>query len=125
MYYYNNAFFQSVPGNFTRGLKYGPSLQSRCDDQGQYSRYRWKNSYYCIYSKDILKTYQRENKLFEFSRYTNREKLRKRKNDLTLQQLRCSGFLFSCSAMFTNKAPIFFGDGPLRKISARRQGLLY
>ena len=50
LYYYNNTFFQSVPGNFTRDLKYGPSLQSRCDDQGQYSRYRWKNSYYCIYS---------------------------------------------------------------------------
>ena len=32
---------------------------------------RKKNGYYYIYSMNMLKTYQRENKLFEFSQITN------------------------------------------------------
>lgn len=34
-----------------------------------------KNSYYCIYWFYILNTYERETKLFELPRDTNKEKL--------------------------------------------------
>ena len=46
-----------------------------------------KNSYYCICYLDMLKTYHRETRLCEFSRDTNREELKKRNNDVTLQWL--------------------------------------
>ena len=41
----------------------------------------------------MLKTYQRETKLFEFSLYTNREESNLRKNDITLQWLCFNGFV--------------------------------
>ena len=44
-----------------------------------------KNSY-CIYCSDMLKTHQREIKLFKFSRDTNRKEL-KLKSEVTLQLL--------------------------------------
>ena len=64
------------------GSKYLPSWQGRCDDRVQYFRHISKNSYY--YCPDILKTYQRETKLFEFSQDSNRATLKIRKNDVTL-----------------------------------------
>ena len=50
------------------------------------------NSYYCISCPDMLKTYQRDTELFEFSRDTSREDL-EIKNDVTLQWHSCSGFI--------------------------------
>ena len=44
-----------------------------------------KNIYYCIYYLDILKTYQRESKLLDFSQDANKEELKIRKNNVTLQ----------------------------------------
>ena len=72
--------------------KYQLSFWCRCDDRGQYSCYRSKMSYYCIYCPDMLKTYRRETTVFEFSRERNRKELRKRKRDVNLQCLRCNGF---------------------------------
>ena len=89
-----------------------------------------KNSNYCIYCLDKLKTYQRETNLFEFSPDTNGKDLKIRKNDITLQWLHfamaslCNGYVtfkkavgkylinkdlyfhfrFSRSSLFTNKA---------------------
>ena len=75
----------------------------------------------------MLKAYQRETKLFELSRDMNKEELsylKIRKNDVILEcfhcnsfvtmpllkGIRCNGFPFSRSAMFTNKATIFLDD---------------
>ena len=43
-----------------------------------------KNSYYFIFWKDILKSYQTETKLPEFSRNKDREDPKIRKNDVNL-----------------------------------------
>ena len=55
--------------------------------------FRSKNNYYCIYCSYMLKTYQGEAKLFEFSQDMNRAQLKIRKNNVTLQWLRFNGFL--------------------------------
>ena len=72
------------------------------------------NSYYCISCPDMLKTYQRDTALFEFSRDTSREDLeiKKRRHFAMafLQWLHCNGFRFSYSPMFTNKAIIFLDN---------------
>ena len=107
--------------------KYRPNLRVRYDVGGQYSRYSMKNSYYCIYCTDMLKTEQRQNKLFEFSQNSKREEFKITKNGVTLQWLRnlcCDGFRFFCLLMFTNKVIINVDDGIYRKTSSRRQGLL-
>ena len=97
-----------------------------------------KNNYYCIYCLDMLKTFQRETKLFEYSRNMNREEMSIRKNNVTLQWLRCNvfffnsfvamvllewlrcnGFRFSCLSMFANKVTIFLDNGFFQEISAR------
>ena len=41
----------------------------------------------------MLKTFQRDTKLFEFSRNMNREEMKIRKNNVTLQWLRCNGLV--------------------------------
>ena len=43
----------------------------------------------------LLKTYQRETKLLEFSRDRDRDWLKIRKNEATIQWLCCNGFRFS------------------------------
>ena len=43
-----------------------------------------KNSYYFIFCPDILKSYQTETKLLEFSRNKDREDLKIRKSDVNL-----------------------------------------
>ena len=99
-----------------------------------------KNNYYCIYCLDMLKTFQRETKLFEYSRNMNREEMSIRKNNVTLQWLRCNvffsiallqwfcwngfdvrcnGFRFSCLSMFANKVTIFLDNGFFQEISTR------
>ena len=40
-----------------------------------------------LVKKDVLTTYQRETKLFEFSRDKNRKELKMKLNDVTLQWL--------------------------------------
>ena len=55
-----------------------------------FAKFLRKNNYYCIYCLDMLKTFQRETKLFEYSRNMNREEMSIRKNDVTLQWLRCN-----------------------------------
>ena len=72
----------------------------------------------------MLKSYQRETKLFEFSRDKNRGDLKIRKNDVTMQWLCCNEFCFSRSPMFTNKATIFLHDVLYWKISAYGQRIL-
>ena len=62
---------------------------------GNISGTNQKKNYYCIYCPDMKKTYQRETKLLEFSRDTNREELKIRKSDVTLQWL----YGNSCTAM--------------------------
>ena len=64
-------------------------LSSRCNDREQCSQDRLKKklSYCCIYCTDMLRTYQRRTKLFEFSRDTSRREFNVRKNDLTCQWL--------------------------------------
>ena len=58
-------------------------LQDRFDDRGQYSLTgRKKSNYYCIHCPDMVITYQRETKLFQCSRNTNREEL-EMQNDVT------------------------------------------
>ena len=52
-----------------------------------------KNSNYCIYCPDMLKTYRRETKLFELLLDTNREELKIRKNDFTLKWLHFINFV--------------------------------
>ena len=69
----NNRFLQYVPEIFTVQI----------ENIDQHSSYRSKNSC-CIYCPDMLKTNQRETKLFEFSRDTNSEEL---KDYMTLQWL--------------------------------------
>ena len=56
--------------------------------EGNISGTDWKNSYYCIYCPDMLKTYQRvtETKLFESSRNSNWEELKDKTTSL------CNGF---------------------------------
>ena len=123
-------------GLWLRAVQFFSSLHGQCDSQGQYIRYRLKNQllYLCL---DMLKTYQRETKFFEFSRETNTEKLeKKKKNEKTtslcngfmlmalLQWLLCNGFRFSLSLRFTSKSTIFLDDGLYQKIPTRRQGPL-
>ena len=75
----------------------------------------------------MLKTEQRQNKLFEFSQNSKREEFKITKNGVTLQWLRnlCyDGFRFFFLLMFTNKVIINVDDGIYRKTSSRRQGLL-
>ena len=75
----------------------------------------------------MLKTEQRQSKLFEFSQNSQREEFKITKNGVTLQWLRnlcCGGFRFFCLLMFTNKVIINVDDGIYRKTSSRRQGLL-
>ena len=73
----------------------------------------------------MLKTYQREIKLFEFSQNANVRRVRDHKKGrhfamAWLQCFRCNcfilmpsfnGFYFFLSPMFTSKAILFFGDG--------------
>ena len=47
--------------------------------EGNISGTDLKNSSYCIYYPDMLKTYQRETKFFEFSRDANKKGLQMRK----------------------------------------------
>ena len=56
-----------------------------------------------------------EPKLFEFSHDANKEKLKIRKSNIILQWVRCNGFYFSRSIMFTNKAAICLDDGLFQK----------
>ena len=54
-----------------------------------------KHSYNGICCPDMLKTYQKETKLFKFSRDTNRKELKIKKNDFSLLfALHFSFFLF-------------------------------
>ena len=91
----------------------------------------WKNSHYYIYCPHLLKTYQRDNKLFEFSRDTNREELNKtRKKDVNSKWF-CSSCLVAmviASRVHTHsyvyKVTIFLDNGLHRKISAYSHELL-
>ena len=69
-----------------------------------------QNNHYCFYCLDIIKTYQRETKLFEFSRVANNEVLKIIKNDFNLEWLHCSVFNFSHFPILTNKATIFLDN---------------
>ena len=57
----------------------------------------------------MLKTYQRETKLLEFSRDVNTEEL-KTKNVVTSQWVCCNRFVAMASPKFKNKVPIFTTD---------------
>ena len=61
-----------------------------------------KSSYFCIYCADMLKTFQGETKLLEFSRDTNREEIGKKNRRLFcsgfVQWLHCNGFVATASA---------------------------
>ena len=52
-----------------------------------------KNNYYFINYLNILKIYQRETSYFELSRDMNSDDFSIRINDVTLQWLRCNGFI--------------------------------
>ena len=71
-----------VFSTWARSIARGPSsLQVRCDDRGQYSRFRLKKKQLLPYLlPDMLNTYQREIKLFELSQDTNIKELKVRKN---------------------------------------------
>ena len=66
----------------------------------------------------MLRTYQAQIKLFEFSQDTNKEELKIRKNNVPLQWFCYHSVRFYRSPMFTNKATIFLDDRLYRKISA-------
>ena len=71
----------------------------------------------------MLKTYQRETKLLEFSRDVNTEEL-KTKNGVTSQWVCCNRFVAMAPPKFKNKVPIFLYDRLYLKILVCRQGLL-
>ena len=56
-----------------------------------------KNSYYCIYCTDMLKTEQRQSKLFEFSQNSQREEF-KIKKMVSL----CNGFVTFVAMAFVS-----------------------
>ena len=69
-----------------------------------------KNSYYCICSVDMLKTYQKETKFFKFPQDSNRKELKIKKTDVTLQWFhfaRAWTFKISASKFFINKEAHF------------------
>ena len=77
----------------------------------------------CIYCPDILRTYQRETRLFGFSRNTNRKELKIKLRHFAIVSL-CNGRTLLCygyvaleiafckqsRTMFPKKATIFFHD---------------
>ena len=103
------AFFRSVTGNIAwcnnRACEVGAMTKRHIPSTDR------ENSYSCICCLDMLKTFQRKNKLFEFLWGTNREEFKVTKNEVTLQWFRCNWFFlcfrcncfcFSCLLMFTN-----------------------
>lgn len=74
-------FFRSEPANIVRGLSINRACKVGMMTEDNIPATNLKNSYYCIYGMDMLKTSKREIKLFEFSRDLNKEDLRIRKND--------------------------------------------
>ena len=59
--------FQSIPRNIDRDLNSDRTYKVDTKTEGNIFGIVRKNSYYCIYCSDRLKTYLRESKLFEFS----------------------------------------------------------
>lgn len=59
-------------GNITQGLSTDWSCEVGAMIDNTPGR-DWKNSYFCIYCPDMLKDYQKEIKLFEFSQDRKRE----------------------------------------------------
>ena len=99
--------FSSVPRNIAWGQGTNRYWQLDAMIESNILGSDWKNNYYCIYCSDMLKNYQGETKLLEFSRDANREELRIGKNDVTLQWLRCNVFHFF---IYRFKATIFVDD---------------
>lgn len=78
------VFFQSLPRNVARGLRCRPSCKIGVMTDGNIPLQVEKNpNYYCIHCSDMVVTYQRETKLFQCSRNTNREELEMKENDVT------------------------------------------
>ena len=115
-----NAFLSTFTKKYYRGLSDDRACELGVMTEGDIPK-KYRHFIYCL---DILKTYQRENKLFEFSGYTNKgEKIDDRINDVTLQGLRCNQFRFSRSLMFAKKATILLDNRLYQKISAICQRL--
>lgn len=66
-------------------FKYRPSFNVGTKTEGNIPVTDCKHSYYYIHCPDMVKTYQRETKLFKSSRDTNMKELKIRINSITLQ----------------------------------------
>ena len=104
--WYNNNFFSMCTGKYCRGLNTNRVCGVRAITGGNISiQIEKKNCFYC---PKMLKIYQEETKLFEFSQDTNKEEL-KIKNDVILQWLHfvivslCNDTTSLCSGCVTFK----------------------
>ena len=73
--YNNNFVFKSVPRIIGPDLGTNQACGFGAMTEGNILGASQKDSYFCIYCPNMLKTYQRKSILFEFLPYTNREEL--------------------------------------------------
>ena len=84
---------------------------------------------YCVYCPAMLKAYQRQTELFEFSWDRNRKGLDREKNHITLHWLCCNSFGLWCNGFWFFLSPMitklfFLMTCYYQKISVHSQGLL-
>lgn len=77
-------FFQIVLVNIVQWLSSDQACELAALTKGNIPRTDWKSILNSIYYADMWKNYQRETKLFAFSRDTNTKKLKIRRDNDTL-----------------------------------------
>ena len=85
-------FFSQIPKNIDHGLSAERACEVGAITEGNIFGTDQKISYYCVYYPDMLKTYQRQTKLYEFLWNTNGEGL-----DLEKTVSLCTGFVAMAS----------------------------